>query len=169
MMDMAKVDGLMAKSRYEKRRMGEKTFVVLCRLPSGFEVTEACACVNPADFDEVLAEEICVRKIREKLSGYEAYAQSVQRDAYSRGEKADKGARLVMHGVTWATAMVAALTNARARVRIPGWADGMCVRGGIKQERGKLLMMHTQGEEYTWMPTEKEMRCDSWDVWEVSV
>lgn len=63
--------------------------------------------------------------------------------------------------------MVAALTNRRARVRVRGWAPGVCVKGGVVSERGKLLMVSGAGEENLWKPIDAEMQSDAWEIWEV--
>lgn len=159
-------------SRFDERKMGSKTWVVVCTLPSGYEITASSACVDPEDFDEEVADSICHSKIRDRIKELLAY------EACSRGgaEKVqisrarapvEDGARLLMEGACWGTAMVAALTNRRARVRIRGWAPGMYVKGGVASERGKLLMVSGDGDEHLWLPLDGEMRSSAWEIWEV--
>jgi len=47
--------------------LGEKTTVVRAVLANGFEIIEASACVDPANYDERLGTEICLRKIKDKI------------------------------------------------------------------------------------------------------
>lgn len=60
-------------SRFEERKMGSKTWVVVCTLPCGYEITESAACVDPQDFDEEIADSICRSKIRDRISELLAY------------------------------------------------------------------------------------------------
>lgn len=163
---------LVSKSRVEERKMGTKTWVVVCTLPNGWEITESAACVDPKDFDEEKAGSICRSKIRDRireLLAYEACSRGGAEKVHVSRERTlvEDGARLLMEGACWATAMVAALTNSRARVRVRGWAPGVCVKGGVASERGKLLMVSGAGEENLWKPIDAEMQSDAWEIWEV--
>jgi len=47
--------------------LGEKTTCVRAVLVNGFEIVESSACVDPANYDEKMGEEICLRKIKDKI------------------------------------------------------------------------------------------------------
>lgn len=47
--------------------MGDKTTVVRATLVNGFEIVEASACVDPANYDESLGAGICMGKIKDKV------------------------------------------------------------------------------------------------------
>ena len=159
-------------SRFEERKMGTKTWVVVCTLPNGYEITESAACVDPQDFDEEVADSICRSKIRGRIRemlAYEACSRGGAEKVHVSRERTlvEDGARLLKEGACWATAMLEALTNSRARVRVRGWAPGVCVKGGVASERGKLLMVSGTGEENLWKPIDAEMQSDAWEIWEV--
>jgi hypothetical protein len=50
--------------------LGEKTTLVRVVLVNGFEIIEASACVDPANYDEKMGEQICLKKIKDKIWGY---------------------------------------------------------------------------------------------------
>ena len=64
---------IMDNSEFETHTSFGKCTIVACRLPNGFVITESTACVNPENYDEELAEEICLDKIAEKIRELEAY------------------------------------------------------------------------------------------------
>ena len=47
--------------------MGEKTTVVKVTLVNGFVMVEASSCVDPANYDEKIGAEICMKKIKHDL------------------------------------------------------------------------------------------------------
>lgn len=47
--------------------LGEKTTLVRCTLVNGFEVVEASACVDKANYNEEIGAEICLSKIKDKI------------------------------------------------------------------------------------------------------
>lgn len=47
--------------------IGEKTTLVRVVLPTGFELVEASACVDPANYSEQVGYEICMEKIKDRL------------------------------------------------------------------------------------------------------
>jgi hypothetical protein len=47
--------------------MGEKTTVLHAQLPNGFEVVTSSSCVDPADFDPEMGEQICRDRLEEKV------------------------------------------------------------------------------------------------------
>lgn len=67
------IDEIMENSTFDVEVMFHKCTVVACMLPNGFVVTASSSCVNPDDFDAKLGEEICMKKIKDKIWELEAY------------------------------------------------------------------------------------------------
>lgn len=61
------IQALMADSTFETAKMGQKTCVVVCTLPSGFEVVGTGSCVDPANYDHETGVQIAKKKIEDKL------------------------------------------------------------------------------------------------------
>lgn len=49
--------------------------VVHAKLPCGFIVTETSACIDPANYDQALGTEICMKRIRDKVWELEGYSK----------------------------------------------------------------------------------------------
>lgn len=167
MSDSARIDALLAKSTYHRLKLGEKTYVVVCRLPNGFEITASSACVDPQAFDAKVGEEICMRRIQDKLWELEAYAAHVR-----KWEEAEQVRRhfpqleLVKKGVDWLDAYAAIYKSPTARIRIPGWVPGLMVMAGQASERGMLIIVDRRGAECRWIPCDREVQCNQWEVWD---
>lgn len=54
-------------SYIETSTVGYKTTMVRCVLRNGFEIIETSACVDAQNYDQKLGEEICVKKIKDKI------------------------------------------------------------------------------------------------------
>lgn len=67
------IDEIMKNSTFDVKTMFHKCTIVACELPNGFIVTASSSCVNPDDFDAQLGEEICMKKIKDKIWELEAY------------------------------------------------------------------------------------------------
>lgn len=52
---------------YIKTETRGKTTIVHAQLANGFELVESSACVDPANYDEKIGEEICVKRIQDKV------------------------------------------------------------------------------------------------------
>lgn len=52
---------------HETVTMGSKTTVVRAVLKNGFEIVESSSCVSAENYDEKLGEEICMKRIRNKI------------------------------------------------------------------------------------------------------
>ena len=44
-----------------------KTTLVQCILKNGFIITESSACVDPANYDEVIGTDVCMKKIKDQI------------------------------------------------------------------------------------------------------
>jgi hypothetical protein len=67
------IEDILAASTFSVSKVGNKTCVVVCTLPSGFEITETSACVDPNDFSLDIGADICKLKIKDKLWELEGY------------------------------------------------------------------------------------------------
>ena len=54
-------------SYIETSTVGYKTTMVRCALRNGFEIIETSACVDARNYDQKLGEEICMKKIKDKI------------------------------------------------------------------------------------------------------
>ena len=54
-------------SYIEASTVGYKTTMVRCVLRNGFEIIETSACVDARNYDQKLGEEICMKKIKDKI------------------------------------------------------------------------------------------------------
>lgn len=61
----AMVEDFIAK--VEVSKMGPKTTVVQATLKNGFIITESSSCVDPANYNEEVGEEICRERIENKV------------------------------------------------------------------------------------------------------
>jgi hypothetical protein len=71
------IESMLKCASWSSSKMGEKTTVVTCRLQSGFEITETSSCVDPANYNQELGEEIARRRITDKLWLLEGYRLQV--------------------------------------------------------------------------------------------
>ncbi len=55
---------------------GKKVTLVAARLTNGFVLIETSTCVDPANYDESIGAEICIKRIREKIWELEGYLLS---------------------------------------------------------------------------------------------
>lgn len=54
----------------EERKMGQKTHVLCATLPSGYEIVVSAACVDPDDYDARIGHDICMERLRDRISEY---------------------------------------------------------------------------------------------------
>ena len=64
---VAQVDAVFDRCRFEEVKLGEKTTVVLARLPNGFEMVETSSCVDPTNYDHALGVTACKRKVKDRI------------------------------------------------------------------------------------------------------
>ena len=68
------IDSILAASTFTDMRMGDKTTVVCCKLPNGFEVIESSGCVDPVNYNHDMGVSICRERIINKIWMLEGYA-----------------------------------------------------------------------------------------------
>lgn len=61
------IDRMVDASEVHVQTLGEKTTLVRVVLPTGFELVEASACVDPENYSEKYGAEICMEKIKNRL------------------------------------------------------------------------------------------------------
>lgn len=61
------IDSMIEASEIHIDTIGQKTTLVRVVLPTGFELVEASACVDPANYSEQVGAEICLEKIKDRL------------------------------------------------------------------------------------------------------
>lgn len=71
------VNAIVAKSKIESIKMGQKTTVVHLTLPNGFELVETAACVDAASYDHAIGEGIALERIKSKIWLLEGYLLQV--------------------------------------------------------------------------------------------
>jgi len=72
------ISALVDASKFTGTKLGEKTTVLLARLPNGFELAETSACVDPANYDQTIGEAICKERIVNRLWQLEGYRLQCQ-------------------------------------------------------------------------------------------
>lgn len=69
----AHIQQMLARSIITDQKMGEKTTVVCCKLPNGFEIIESSGCVDPTNYDHAMGVKLCMERITNRLWQLEGY------------------------------------------------------------------------------------------------
>jgi len=69
----AQINAILDDSVIDVQTVLGKCTVVTCQLPNGFIIVESSACVDPANYDEKLGAEICLKRIENKIWKLEGY------------------------------------------------------------------------------------------------
>ena len=67
------IDKIMENSTFDVETLFGKCTTVACKLPNGFIIVESSACVSPENYDYKMGEEICIKKIKDKVWELEGY------------------------------------------------------------------------------------------------
>ena len=67
------IDLILAKTYIKVEQYGDKTTVLMATLPNGFVIVESSSCVDPANFDMKIGEQICMQKLEDKIWELEGY------------------------------------------------------------------------------------------------
>lgn len=67
------IEALVSASTFTGVKLGEKTTVLLARLPNGFEIAATSACIDPANYKQEIGEAICKERIVNMLWQLEGY------------------------------------------------------------------------------------------------
>lgn len=68
-----KIEEMINNAKYEDAVFHDKIYVLSCKLPNGFVITESSGAVDPENFDRDLSRDICVNKIVNRLWELEGY------------------------------------------------------------------------------------------------
>jgi hypothetical protein len=84
------IDKIISSAEVHTQTIFDKTTVVTVKLENGFVITESSSCVDPANYDEIMGYEICMKRIINKLWELEGYRlqQSVFEDQSKRSYSA---------------------------------------------------------------------------------
>lgn len=87
----AVVDELMESCDIAVTTAFDKCTIVACKLPNGFVIVESSSCVDPANYDEDMGVDICMKNIEKKLWELEGYLlqNKLYMDGVSFDDKAD--------------------------------------------------------------------------------
>lgn len=67
------IDNILKDTLIKVEKYGDKTTVLKATLPNGFVIIESSSCVDPANFDMKMGEEICMDKLVNKIWELEGY------------------------------------------------------------------------------------------------
>lgn len=67
------IHNILAKTLIKTKKYGDKTAVLMATLPNGFEIVTSSSCVDPKNFDMKIGEEICMKKLEDKIWELEGY------------------------------------------------------------------------------------------------
>ena len=67
------VDELMESCDIAVTTAFDKCTIVACKLPNGFVIVESSSCVDPANYDEDMGVDICMKNIERKVWELEGY------------------------------------------------------------------------------------------------
>ena len=83
------IDELMESCDIAVTTAFDKCTIVACKLPNGFVIVESSSCVDPANYDEDMGVDICMKNIEKKLWELEGYL--LQNKMYMDGVTFDDG------------------------------------------------------------------------------
>lgn len=75
------IDKILKDTFIKVEKYGDKTTILKATLPNGFVIVESSSCVDPANFDMKVGEEICMDKLVDKiwqLEGYKLQSKKIE-------------------------------------------------------------------------------------------
>ena len=67
------IDYLFSQCKFDSKKLGSKTCVVVATLPNGFEICESASCVDPENYNQEIGEGIAKDRIKDQLWKLEGY------------------------------------------------------------------------------------------------
>lgn len=67
------IDSILSQTLISVEKYGDKTTILKATLPNGFVVVESSSCVDPKNFNMSIGEQICMKKLEEKIWELEGY------------------------------------------------------------------------------------------------
>lgn len=71
--EQSRVQELIDNAKFEQTVLHGQVYVLSCKLPTGYVITESTTCIDIANFDEEVGKEICINKIVDKIWELEGY------------------------------------------------------------------------------------------------
>ena len=72
------IDNILKDTLIKVEQYGDKTTVLKATLPNDFVIVDWSVCVDPANFDMKIGEEICMDKLVNKIWELESYKHQCQ-------------------------------------------------------------------------------------------
>lgn len=67
------IDAILDAAEITTEDRFDSVTVVHAKLPYGFIITETSACIDPANYDQSIGAEICMKRVRDKVWELEGY------------------------------------------------------------------------------------------------
>ena len=67
------IDNILSKTLIKVEKYGDKTTVLMATLPNDFVIVVSSSCVDPANFDMAIGEQICMQRLEDKIWELEGY------------------------------------------------------------------------------------------------
>lgn len=67
------IDSILSQTLIAVEKFGDKTTILKATLPNGFVIIESSSCVDPKNFDMSIGEQICMKKLEDKIWELEGY------------------------------------------------------------------------------------------------
>lgn len=67
------IDSILSQTLISVEKYGDKTTILKATLPNGFVVVESSSCVDPKNFNMSIGEQICMKKLEDKIWELEGY------------------------------------------------------------------------------------------------
>ncbi|MGL4656377.1 MAG: Gp49 family protein, partial [Sarcina sp.] len=71
--DVKRINDILSKSEIKVETIHEKCTLMSCKLPNGFVLTASSGAVNKSNYDELIGEQECMKKIKDELWKLEGY------------------------------------------------------------------------------------------------
>ena len=80
------IDKILANTLIKVEKYGDKTTVLMATLPNGFVIVESSSCVDPANFDMKIGEQICMEHLVNRIWELEGYRLQTELTSNCREE-----------------------------------------------------------------------------------
>lgn len=67
------IDSILSQTLISVEKYGDNTTILKATLPNGFVVVESSSCVDPKNFNMSIGEQICMKKLEDKIWELEGY------------------------------------------------------------------------------------------------
>lgn len=148
------IDILKKTAEIDVRTLFDKVTVVTVRLANGFVLTESSGCVDPANYDENIGKEICLRRIEDKLWELEGYV--LQKDIYERWCRGNTFGEALEH------------MKKGGGARLPNWKPDVVIKAQYPDENSKMtapyLYVESRYGRVPWKETMIELFSAEWEL-----